>query len=43
MKYIENLIAWADQLFRRDTIEAINEGTTLYAQAMNQTVPTMGL
>jgi hypothetical protein len=33
MKYIDNLIAWGDQLFRRDTIEAINEATTLYALA----------
>lgn len=33
MKYIDNLVAWADQLFRRDTIEAINEATTLYVLA----------
>ena len=33
MKYIDNLIAWGDQLFRRDTIEAINEATTLYVLA----------
>lgn len=33
MKYIENLIAWGDQLFRRDTIEAINEATQLYVLA----------
>ncbi|MDH4244953.1 MAG: neuraminidase-like domain-containing protein [Nitrospira sp.] len=33
MKYIENLIAWADQLFKRDTIESINEATTLYVLA----------
>src|SRR5690606_15829863 len=25
MKYIDNLIAWGDQLFRRDTLESINE------------------
>lgn len=25
MKYIDNLIAWGDQLFRRDTIESIKE------------------
>jgi hypothetical protein len=30
MKYIDNLISWADQLFRRDTIESINEATQLY-------------
>jgi peptidoglycan hydrolase-like protein with peptidoglycan-binding domain len=33
MRYIDNLIAWADQLFRQDTIEAINEATTLYVLA----------
>ena len=30
MKYIDNLIAWADQLFRQDTMESINEATQLY-------------
>ncbi|MGK4001455.1 neuraminidase-like domain-containing protein [Sorangium sp. So ce1036] len=35
MKYIENLIAWGDQLFRRETIEAINEATQLYVLASN--------
>jgi hypothetical protein len=29
-KYIENLTAWADSLFRRDTMESINEATQLY-------------
>jgi hypothetical protein len=33
MKYLNNLIAWADQLFRRDTIESINEATQLYILA----------
>jgi hypothetical protein len=33
MKYLENLIAWGDQLFRRDTLEAINEATQLYILA----------
>ena len=33
MKYIDNLITWADQLFRRDTIESINEATQLYVLA----------
>jgi hypothetical protein len=33
MKYIDNLIAWADQLFRRDTIESNNEATQLYILA----------
>ncbi len=35
MKYIDNLIAWGDQLFRRDTIESINEATQLYIMAYN--------
>ncbi|MFO0756327.1 MAG: neuraminidase-like domain-containing protein [Byssovorax sp.] len=30
VKYIENLIAWGDDLFRRDTIETITEATQLY-------------
>lgn len=33
MKYVDNLIAWGDQLFRRDTIESINEATKLYILA----------
>jgi peptidoglycan hydrolase-like protein with peptidoglycan-binding domain len=33
MRYIDNLIAWGDQLFRRDTMESINEATTLYLLA----------
>lgn len=33
MKYLDNLIAWADQLFRRDTLESINEATQLYVLA----------
>ncbi|MBL7624408.1 hypothetical protein I7331_35195, partial [Frankia sp. AgB1.8] len=33
MHYLDNLIAWADQLFRRDTIESINEATQLYVLA----------
>lgn len=33
MKYIDNLVAWGDQLFRRDTIESINEATNLYILA----------
>ena len=35
MAYIDNLIAWGDQLFRQDTIEAINEATQLYVMAAN--------
>lgn len=33
MKYVDNLIAWGDNLFRRDTIESINEATQLYILA----------
>ena len=34
MKYLDNLIAWGDQLFRQDTIESINEATQLYVLAL---------
>ncbi len=33
MKYIDNLIAWGDQLFTEDTRETINEATQLYVLA----------
>jgi hypothetical protein len=33
MRYLDNLIAWGDQLYRRDTIESINEATQLYVLA----------
>ncbi len=33
MTYLDNLIAWGDSLFRRDTMESINEATQLYVQA----------
>jgi len=33
MKYLDNLIAWGDQLFRQDTMETINEATLLYILA----------
>jgi len=33
MKYLDNLIAWADQLFRRETLESTNEATQLYILA----------
>ncbi|TET67941.1 MAG: hypothetical protein E3J56_12115 [Candidatus Aminicenantes bacterium] len=33
MKYIDTLIAWGDQLFRRDSMESINEATQLYILA----------
>ena len=35
MKYLDNLIAWGDALFRQDTIESINEATQLYVLAAN--------
>ena len=33
MKYIDNLIAWGDSLFHRETREAVNEATQLYLLA----------
>ena len=33
MKYLDNLIAWGDMLFRTDTRENINEATLLYVLA----------
>jgi hypothetical protein len=33
MKYLDNLIAWGDQLFRMDTIESINQASLLYVLA----------
>ena len=33
IKYIQMLIAWGDQVFRRDTIESVNEATQLYILA----------
>ncbi len=33
MKYLDNLISWGDQLFRRDTLESINEAALLYMLA----------
>jgi hypothetical protein len=35
MKYLDNLIAWGDHLFRQDTVESINEATQLYVLAAN--------
>ena len=49
MKYLDNLIAWGDSLFRQDTIESINEATQLYVLAANllgrrpQRVPQTGV
>jgi hypothetical protein len=48
MAYLDNLIAWADELFQRDTLEAINEALQLYILAANllgprpQRVPSPG-
>ncbi|MBL8425766.1 MAG: peptidoglycan-binding protein [Candidatus Accumulibacter phosphatis] len=33
MAYLDNLIAWGDDLFRRDTMESINEASQLYILA----------
>lgn len=47
MKYLDNLIAWGDMLFKRDTIESINEASLLYMLAYEilgdrpQKVPTV--
>src|SRR5206468_672742 len=35
MKYLDNLIAWGDNLFQQDTVESINEATQLYVLAAN--------
>jgi hypothetical protein len=35
MKYLDNLIAWGDHLFRQDTAEALNEATQRYVLAAN--------
>ncbi|AFZ22071.1 Tc toxin subunit A-related protein [Allocoleopsis franciscana] len=48
MKYLDNLIAWGDSLFRQDTIESINEATQIYVLAANllgerpQRIPSLG-
>ncbi|MEK6281256.1 MAG: neuraminidase-like domain-containing protein [Acidobacteriota bacterium] len=33
MKYLDNVIAWGDYLFRQDSMESINEATQLYILA----------
>jgi hypothetical protein len=33
MKFLDNLIAWGDRLFRNNTLETINEATQLYVLA----------
>ncbi|TCK16758.1 hypothetical protein EV667_4357 [Ancylobacter aquaticus] len=35
MRYLDNLIAWGDQLFSQDTIETINEASQRYVLAAN--------
>ncbi len=35
MKYLDNLIAWGDFLFRQDTMETLNEATQIYVLASN--------
>ncbi len=35
MKYLDNLIAWGDYLFRQDTMESLNEATQVYVLATN--------
>ncbi|HCQ16848.1 MAG TPA: hypothetical protein DIU20_11330, partial [Cryomorphaceae bacterium] len=35
MRYVDTLVEWADQLFRRDSIESLNEATQLYMLAWN--------
>ncbi|HEX6429575.1 MAG TPA: hypothetical protein VF008_17910 [Niastella sp.] len=48
MKYLDNLIAWGDSLFRQDTMETLNEATQVYVLAANilgvkpQKVPPRG-
>ncbi|MBI5909226.1 MAG: hypothetical protein HY848_04665, partial [Betaproteobacteria bacterium] len=33
MKYVDNLIAWGDSLFRQDTMESVNEALQIYVIA----------
>ena len=35
MRYLDNLLAWGDNLFRQDTIETLNEATQIYVLAAN--------
>lgn len=43
MAYIKNLIAWGDQLFRRDTMESLNEASQLYVLAAEILGPSRDL
>jgi hypothetical protein len=48
MKYLDNLIAWGDDLFQAYTVETINEATMLYVLASSilgprpENIPAMG-
>jgi len=48
MKYLDNLVAWGDNLFQQDTMESINEATQVYVLAANilgkrpQQIPPFG-
>lgn len=48
LRYVENLVAWGDSLFRQDTMESINEATQYYVLASHilgprpQVVPKRG-
>ena len=35
MRYLDNLLAWGDSLFRQDTMESLNEATQVYVLAAN--------
>lgn len=39
MKYLDNLIAWGDNLFQQDTIESINEATQRYVSGGKHSWP----
>lgn len=39
MKYLDNLIAWGDSLFRQDTLESLTEATQVYVLAANMLGP----
>ncbi|MDF0672832.1 MAG: neuraminidase-like domain-containing protein [Nitrospira sp.] len=41
MKYLDNIIAWGDELFQRDTMESINQATQLYVLAANLLGPRL--
>jgi Tc toxin complex TcA C-terminal TcB-binding domain len=49
MKYLDNLLAWGDDLFQQDSVESINEATLLYVLASNilgprpQQIPPRGV